>query len=101
LLPTTAEFPFIQALANSVLSRAAGMPDSEIALHMGRTLTRSSLRGEWLLQKDAITQSDVNTVSLRHDRKFTPHLGLSTTLGFSRGGQGTVGFGELALTIRN
>jgi hypothetical protein len=102
LLPTTTEFPVIQALANSVLSRAAGMPDSEITVHAGRTFKHSSLSGEWLWQRDAITQSDINTVALRHERKFTPHLELSTTLGFSRGGsQDTVGFGELALTIRN
>ena len=98
---TTTQFPRLQALVDSILTRAAGAPSREISLSLGRDLTRSSLRGQWLQQRDALTLTDINSFSLSHDYRFASHWALETTLGLSEGGAlGTIGFGGFAITLR-
>jgi hypothetical protein len=99
--PTTQDFPRVQALIDSIVTRAAGAPERELSIGFGRSLKRSSLQGQWMLQRDALTQTDINSVSLRHGYKFTPHIELGTTLGFSKSSSiDSVAFGGLALTLR-
>ena len=99
--PTTTEFPRVQALVDSILTRAAGAPDREISATFGRALKRTSLQGEWLMQRDALTQTDINSFSVRFGLRFNPHMELTTTLGMTAGGDSdNATFGGLALTLR-
>jgi hypothetical protein len=100
--PTTADFPVLERLLNSVLTRAAGAPDREVSATVGRQLSRSSLQGEWTLTRDALTRQSVHGVAVTHGYQFNRHAELDTTLGATRSGPyGTTAFGGVALTLRN
>jgi hypothetical protein len=99
--PTTQEFPRLQLLAESIVTRAAAAPDRELSVTLGRNFTRASLRGDWILQRDALTQVDIHSLSLTHGYRFNKHLELGTTLGFSGGdADDAIAFGGLSLTVR-
>jgi hypothetical protein len=99
--PTTTQFPRLAALVDSLITRGVSAPEHEISLTLGRTLTRSSLQADWILQRDAVTQADSMSLSLRHSYRFTPHLELATTLGMADGDAfDSIAFGGLALTLR-
>lgn len=99
--PTTSRFPRLAVLVGSVTTRAAGAPDREIGATLGREFSKSSLQGDWTLQRDALTGVKYNSLSLVLGYHVTPHLELDTTGGFSHGGtQGTVAYGGLSLTLR-
>jgi hypothetical protein len=100
--PTTTRAPRVQLLANSIVTRAAGAPEREISATLGRQFSRSSLQGDWVLQRDALSGTDVNSLSLTHGYEISRHVEVDTTLGFSDGGAGgTIAFAGLALTLRN
>jgi hypothetical protein len=100
--PTTDRFPLLQVLINSVVTQAAGAPDRELSATLGREFSRSSLQGDWVRQRDALTRTDINSLSLTHGYEFNQHLEINTTLGYSGGGgNGTIAFAGLALTLRN
>jgi hypothetical protein len=99
--PNTTGFPRVQALVDSIVTRAAGAPEREVSVTLGRTLRRTSLQGEWLMQRDALTRTDINSVSLRFGYRLNSHAELTTTLGLSEGGASdSVTFGGMALTLR-
>jgi hypothetical protein len=99
--PSTDRFPRLQLLLASVLTRAAGAPDQQLSATLGRQFSRSSLQGDWDMQRDALTGTHVSSLSLTHGYEIGRHVQLHTTLGFSGGGAGgTVAFGGLALTLR-
>lgn len=99
--PTTTEFPRLSALVDSIITRGVSAPDHELSVTLGRTLTRSSLQANWVLQRDALTGADSMSLSLRHGYRFTPHVELATTLGMSDGDSyDSTAFGGLALTLR-
>jgi hypothetical protein len=100
--PTTARFPRLTSLGDSIVTRAAAAPERELSITIGREFKRSSLQGDWLSQRDALTQVDVNSLSATHGFRFNQHVEMSTTLGFSGGGANdTTTYGGLALTLRN
>jgi hypothetical protein len=99
---TTDEFPRVQLLGDSIVTRVAGAPEREMSATLGRQFSRSSLQGDWVWQRDALTQTDVNSLSLTHGYQFGRHVEMNTTLGFSEGGSaGTMAFGGLSVTFRN
>ena len=99
--PTTTEFPRLSALVDSIITRGVNAPEHELSFTLGRTLTRSSLQMDWVLQRDALTLADSMSLSLRHGYRFTPYVELATTLGMSDGDTyDSVAFGGLALTLR-
>jgi hypothetical protein len=86
---------------DSIITRGVNAPAHELSFTLGRTLTRSSLQMDWVLQRDALTLADAMSLSLRHGYRFTPHVELATTLGMSDGDTyDSVAFGGLALTLR-
>lgn len=97
----TTQFPRLQSLVASMATRAAGAPDREIGVSLGREFNRSSLQGEWLLLRDAASGEHTNSLSLIHSYRFTRHLEMDTTLGLSDGAaDGTLAFGGLSFRIR-
>jgi hypothetical protein len=97
----TTQFPRLQALVASMATRAAGAPDREIGLSLGREFSRSSLQGQWLLQRDALSGENTNSLSLIHSYRISKHLEMDTTLGLSDGAaDGTLAFGGLSFRIR-
>lgn len=97
----TTQFPRLQALAASMATRAAGAPDREIGVSLGREFSRSSLQGQWLLQRDALSGENTNSLALVHSYRFSKHLEMDTTLGFSDGAaDGTLAYGGLSFTVR-
>jgi hypothetical protein len=99
---STERFPRVNFLLDSIVTRAAGAPDQQFVATLGRQFSRSSLQGDWAMQRDALTHDRVNSLSLTHGYEIGAKLRLDTTLGFSDAdGGGTVAFGGLALTLRN
>lgn len=97
----TTRFPRVQLLVASLVTRAAGAPDREMGLTVGREFSRSSVQGEWLLLRDALTGDKTNSLSLIHSYRFSAHLEMDTTLGLSDGAaDGTLAFGGLSFRIR-
>ena len=97
----TTRFPRLQALVASMATRAAGAPDREIGVSLGREFSRSSVQGEWLLMRDALSGENTNSLSLIHSYRISKHLEMDTTLGLSDGAaDGTLAFGGLAFRIR-
>jgi hypothetical protein len=97
----TTRFPRLSSLAASMATRAAGAPDREIGLSLGREFSRSSIQGEWLLLRDALSGENTNSLSLIHSYRISQHLEMDTTLGLSDGAaDGTLAFGGLSFRIR-
>jgi hypothetical protein len=97
----TTAFPRLQALASSLVTRAAGAPDREIGVSLGRDFSRSSVQGEWTLIRDALSGEQTNSLSLIHSYRISGHLEMDTTLGLSDGAaDGTLAYGGLAFRIR-
>ncbi len=97
----TTRFPKLQLLVASLATRSAGAPDREMGVTLGRDFSRSSLQGEWLLLRDAVSGKASNSLSLVHTHRFTDHLEMDTTLGLSDGAaDGTLAFGGLAFRLR-
>jgi hypothetical protein len=98
--PDTGRFPRLQLLLDSVATRAVGAPDRQFSATFGRQFARASVQGDWSMQRDALSGTQVNSFSLTHGYEFSAQLQIDTTLGFSTGGaDGTVAFAGLALTL--
>lgn len=97
----TTRFPRLQLLVASMVTQAAGAPDREIGFTLGREFNRSSLQGQWLLLRDALTREETNSLSLIHSYRFSDHIEMDTTLGLSQGdADGTLAFGGVAFRFR-
>jgi hypothetical protein len=106
-LPTVGEllnlglFPRMQQLVASPVTLVAGAPDREFALTVERQLSRTSLRADLGLQRDALTREEIRVASVTFGYRFTDRIGLDTTIGMADGGAlGEVGYGGLSLTWR-
>jgi hypothetical protein len=99
--PTTGRFPRMDLLVDSIVTRGAGAPAREVSATLGRQFSHSSIQGDWVVQRDALTGTDVYSLSLTHGYEISRHVEIGTTLGFSEGGAGgTIAYGGLALTLR-
>jgi hypothetical protein len=99
---STQRFPRVNLLLDSIVTRAAGAPDQQFVATLGRQFSRSSLQGDWAMQRDALTHDRINSLSLIHGYEIGARWQLDTTLGFSDGDTGgTVAFAGLALTLRS
>lgn len=97
----TTRFPRLQVLVASLVTRAAGAPDREIGLTLGREFQRTSLQAEWLFLRDALTGEKTSSLSLVHSYRISSHVELDTTLGLSdAAADGTLAFGGLAIRLR-
>jgi hypothetical protein len=98
---STERFPLVNSLLDSIVTRAAGAPDRQFSATLGRRFAQSSLQGDWVMQRDALTQDKVNNLSTTWGYQISTRLWLDTTAGFSdvAGGE-SLTFGGLALTLR-
>src|SRR5690606_3584303 len=96
----TERFPRVQRLAESVATRAAGAPDRELSLALGRQFRRSYLAVDWGLHRDALTREKTRSYGLTLGVELGTRLVLDTLAGLSDGAEsGSVAWGGLALTL--
>jgi hypothetical protein len=97
----TDRFPRVESLLDSIVTRAVGAPDRQYMATVGRSFARSSLQGDWVLQRDALTHDEVKSLSATWGYKVNAWLWLDATAGFSdTAGGDSMTFGGLALTLR-
>jgi hypothetical protein len=98
---STQRFPLVNSLLDSIVTRAAGAPDRQFAATLGRRFAQSSLQGDWVLQRDALTHDRVKSLSATWGYQISTRLWLDTTAGFSDvAGDESLLFGGLAMTLR-
>jgi hypothetical protein len=97
----TERFPLVNSLLDSIVTRAAGAPDRQFVATLGRRFAHTSLQGDWVMQRDALTHDKVKSLSATWGYQISTRLWLDTTAGFSdvAGGE-SLKFGGLALTLR-
>lgn len=99
--PGTVRFPRLQYLVESVATRAAGAPDRTLSVFAARDFSRSSLQGDWNLQRDALTGEEVHSVSLTLGYRVGARVEFDTTVGFTDGdATDAVAWAGLAVTLR-
>jgi hypothetical protein len=98
---STERFPSVDSLLDSIVTRAAGAPDRQFAATLGRRFEQSSLQGDWVVQRDALTHDKVKNLSATWGYQISTRLWLDTTAGFSDvSGDESLLFGGLAMTLR-
>lgn len=97
----TIRFPRIAQLVGSMATRAASAADQEVGVSIGRQFARSSLSGDWQMQRDALTGEKSHSLGLTLGLQFGQRVGLDTSVGFTDGAAGgTEPWAGLALTLR-
>jgi hypothetical protein len=98
---STERFPRVDSLLDSIVTRAVGAPDRQFMATLGRSFARSSLQGDWVMQRDALTHDEVKSLSATWGYRISARLWLDATAGFSdTAGGDSMTFGGLALTLR-
>jgi hypothetical protein len=98
----TERFPRLQQLIGSVATRAAGAPDRELFLALGRQFTHLSLLASWQWQRDALTAEKSRSAGLTLGLAPWKHFGVDVSAGASKGDEtDTIGWVGLALTLRS
>ncbi len=97
----TQRFPLLQQLISSVATRAAGAPDRELSVVVGRQFAHVALSADVQWQRDALTTDETRSAGLTLG--FTPakYLGVDVSAGASKTGADTIGWVGLALTLRS
>lgn len=99
--PATLRFPRLAVLIGSAVTRTAGAPDRVVSAMLGRQFRRSSLQGDFTVQRDALTGDDVQDLALTLGYEVSRHVSIDTTVGFSDGdATDTLAYGGLAVTLR-
>jgi hypothetical protein len=99
---STQRFPLVDTLLGSIVTRAAGAPDQQFMATVGRRFGNSSLQGDWVIQRDALTHNKVKSVSANWGFGISAGLWIDATAGFSDSqSTDSMAFGGLALTWRN
>ena len=98
----TQRFPRLQQLIGSVATRAAGAPDRELSLALGRQFTHLSLQAIVQWQRDALTAEKSRSAGLTLGLTPGKHYGVDFSAGASKGDEtDTIGWVGLALTLRS
>lgn len=98
----TERFPRLQQLIGSVATRAAGAPDRELSLALGRQFTRVSLLASVQWQRDALTAEKSRSAGLTLGFSPSRRFGVDLSAGASKGDEtDTIGWVGLALTLRS
>jgi hypothetical protein len=98
----TERFPRLQQLIGSVATRAAGAPDRELSLALGRQFTHLSLQATVQWQRDALTAQKSRSAGLTLGLTPGKHFALDLSAGASKGDEtDTIGWVGLALTLRS
>lgn len=80
---STDRFPRLQRLLQSMATRAAGAPDRELSLLLGRQFGGTSLSVDWQLQRDAVTRDKTWSSGLSAGFDLNRHWLLDTAVGVS------------------
>jgi hypothetical protein len=98
----TTRFPRLQQLISSMATRAAGAPDREMSVVVGRQFEKFALSADVQWQRDALTTDETRSAGLTLG--FTPlkYLGVDLSAGASKTDEAdTIGWAGLALTLRS
>jgi hypothetical protein len=99
---STQRFPRLQQLIGSVATRAAGAPDRELSVSLGRQFAHWSLLASAQWQRDALTADKSRSAGLTLGLTPGRHFGVDLSAGASKGGEtDTIGWVGLALTLRS
>ena len=99
--PETLQFPRLQLLVDSVATRLVGAAELEWSVTVGRQFARTSVHGDWFMQRDALTGDDVHSLSMTLGYRAGKHFEFAFTAGISDAESGTVPYGGLAVTVRS
>ena len=99
--PDTLQFPRLQLLVDSVATRLVGAAELEWSATVGRQFARTSLHGDWFMQRDALTGDDIHSLGLTLGYRAGKHFELAFTAGISDAESGTVPYGGLVVTVRS
>lgn len=98
----TERFPRLQQLIGSVATRAAGAPDRELSLALGRQFTHLSVMASVQWQRDALTAEESRSAGLTLGLTPWKHFGVDVSAGASKSDEtDTIGWVGLALTLRS
>jgi hypothetical protein len=97
----TERFPRLDQLIGSVATRAAGTPDRELSLLLGRQFAKISLTADLMWQRDALTGDESKSAGLTLGMRPAAHLGVDVSLGASKGEAGTALWAGLVLILRS
>jgi hypothetical protein len=96
---STLLFPRVETLLDSIVTRAMGAPDRQFMATIGRGFPRSSIQADWAMQRDALTQEEVKSLSLTYGHRVGSAWGLDVSVGYSDSTDSDkVAYGVLALT---
>lgn len=96
---STDRFPRLQRLLQSMATRAAGAPDRELSLLLGRQFGGTSLSVDWQLQRDAVTRDKTWSSGLSAGFDLNRHWLLDTAVGVSDSpALDTVAWASVAIT---
>jgi hypothetical protein len=97
----TQRFPRLQQLLGSMATRAAGAPDREVSVVVGRQFAKLALSADLQWQRDALTTDATRSAGLTLG--FTPlkYLGVDISAGASKTEEAAIGWAGLSLTLRS
>ncbi len=99
--PTTRFFPRVQALADSMLTRAFGATERELSVSVDRSFARSGLRLDLSNSREALTGTTANGIAASYRYTISPRVEFEGTVGVSDGDSlDAVTYGGLAATLR-
>jgi hypothetical protein len=100
--PNVTRFPRIAALSASLLTRAAGVLQSDVSAGIDRAFVRSGLRLDASFAKDAITGADSTGASVSYRYRISSRVEIEGTLGVTdTDGFDSLTYGGVALSLRN
>lgn len=97
--PNTDRFPRVDQLLGSIATRAAGTPDHDLSLLLGRQFARTSLSAALQWQRDALTGEKMKSADLTFGWKPAQQLGIDVSAGASKGAAGTAWWAGCAVTL--
>jgi hypothetical protein len=98
----TQRFPRLQQLISSMATRAAGAPDRELSVVVGRQFAHVALTADVQWQRDALTTDETRSAGLTLGFAPTKHFGVDVSAGASKTEEAdTIGWVGLALTLRS
>ena len=101
-LPNLEQFPRIQALVGSLLTRTAGAQDYDLSAGIDRAFQRSGVRLDLWRSRDAITGADSQDISVSYRYSISPRVEIEGSVGVTDSDNfDSLTHGGLTLTFRN
>jgi len=101
-LPNLADFPRLQALLSSFVTRSVGSVDHHVALGVERSFSRSGVTLDLGFSRDAVTDDDSRNLSVSYRYALTPQFELEGLAGVTETDRfDALAFAGLQLRYRN